>query len=224
MRYKNLIFDLDGTLTDPKNGITGSVSHALSRLGIIENDPARLLPYIGPPLARSFKDLHGLNEEQVEKAVRFYRERFSTVGLYENEVYEGIGELLGLLSELGYVLVLATSKLEHFAEKILDHFHLAEYFCFVAGSTLDGTRSEKGDVIRYALHANGYVPAQTLMIGDTKYDIEGARENGIDSVAVGYGYGDWRETLQSGPTHVCSTIVELKELLIRLAAVGAEGI
>src|SRR5450756_964598 len=118
MRYKNLIFDLDGTLTDPKNGITGGIQHALSKLGIGENDPERLLPYIGPPLARSFQDFHGLNDEQVEKAVRFYRERFAAVGRYENEVYEGIGDLLRSLTEHGYTLTLATSKLEQFAVKI----------------------------------------------------------------------------------------------------------
>jgi len=224
MRYKNLIFDLDGTLTDPKNGITGGIQHALSKLGIGENDPERLLPYIGPPLARSFQDFHGLNDEQVEKAVRFYRERFAAVGLYENEVYEGIGDLLRSLTEHGYTLTLATSKLEQFAVKILEHFHLAEYFSFVAGSTMDGLRSEKGDVIRHALQANRYIPSQTLMIGDTKYDIEGALENGIDSVAVGYGYGDWQETLQTGPTYVCGTVGELKELLIRLAADDTDGI
>lgn len=218
MKYKTLIFDLDGTLTDPKTGITGCVQYALRKAGISVDDLSALLPYIGPPLKRSFRALHGLSDEQAQQAVLDYRERFSYIGMYENEVYPGIPEMLGALRDAGYSIVLATSKLEQYAVDILKHFNLDGFFDFIAGSLQDGSRSEKGDVIRHALRTNLFLPSETLMVGDTKYDIEGAWENDLDSVAVSYGYGDWDETLASRPTYTCGTVKELQELFLGFAA------
>ncbi len=217
MKYKTLIFDLDGTLTDPKTGITSCVQYALRKAGIPADDLSELLPYIGPPLRRSFRSLHGLSDEQAQQAVLDYRERFSRIGMYENEVYPGIPEMLGALRDTGYGIVLATSKLEQSARDILKHFKLDGFFDFIAGSLPDGNRSEKGDVIRHALQANRLLSDITLMVGDTKYDIEGAWENDLDSVAVSYGYGDWDETLASRPTYTCGTVTELRDLLLGFA-------
>ncbi len=218
MKYTHLLFDLDGTLTDPRIGITSCVHYALEKSGIAVPDRESLLPYIGPPLRRSFQDLHGLSPEEAERAVVYYRERFSTIGLYENEVYPGIPELLAALRRQGCVLGLATSKMERYAREILAHFGLEAHFDHVLGSTPDGSLSEKGDIIRLALTRCGFPAERTLMVGDTKYDIEGACENGIDSVAVSYGYGDWSETLAAGPTHTCATVGELGVLLAGLNA------
>jgi len=218
VKYTHLLFDLDGTLTDPQVGITACVQHALIKSGIPVPDRTSLLPYIGPPLRRSFQDLHGLSAEEAERAVVYYRERFSTVGLYENEVYPGIPEMLAALRRKGYVLGLATSKMERYAHEILAHFGLENHFDHVLGSTPDGSISEKSDVIRLALTQCGFPADRTLMVGDTKYDVEGARETGLDSVAVSYGYGDWSETLAAGPTYTCATVGELEALLCRLAA------
>ena len=218
MRYTHLLFDLDGTLTDPKVGITTCVQYALEKSGTPVADRDSLLPYIGPPLRRTFQERHGLSPEEAERAVTFYRERFSTVGLYENEVYPGIPTLLTALRAQGYVLGLATSKMERYAREILAHFGLADRFDHILGSTPDGTLAEKGDIIRLALTRCGFPGDRTLMIGDTRYDIEGARENGLDSIAVSYGYGDWAETLAAGPTYTCATVGELEALLAGLAA------
>lgn len=217
MRYTHLLFDLDGTLTDPKVGITTCVRHALAQCGIPVDDPDSLLPYIGPPLRHSFQTLHGLSPEAAERAVILYRERFSTIGMYENEVYPGIPDMLAALRQKGYVLGVATSKMERYAREILAHFHLAEPFHHIFGSTPDGSLSEKGDIIRKAMTDCGYPADRTLMVGDTKYDIEGARENGLDAVAVSYGYGMWSETLAARPTFTCDSVQALHRLLDRLA-------
>jgi len=221
-QYKSIIFDLDGTLTDPKIGITTCVRHALLLAGIQEGDMGKLLPYIGPPLARSFREFHGLTPVQVEKAILDYRERFSTLGMYENEVYTGIPEMLRVLKEQGFFLALATSKLEIYAIDILKHFALDSFFDFIAGSLRDGSRSEKGDVIRHVIQSTGFQLEETLMVGDTKYDIEGAKENNIASLAVAYGYGTWQDTLDAGPTYTCGTVSELKNLLIGFAERSAK--
>ena len=214
MKYNTMIFDLDGTLTDPKDGITRCVQYALAKMGIDEPDPDLLIPYIGPPLAYGFRTFHGIGEDRIPHAIAAYRERFATVGMLENKPYEGIADLLTALKERGCRIVLATSKLETYAVQILEHFQMAPHFDFVAGSLLDGSRAEKGAVIAHVLQTLSLHPSQALMIGDTKFDVIGAQENGLDSVAVSYGYGEWRETLAANPTYTCDSVAALKRLLL----------
>ena len=211
--YDYFLFDLDGTLTDPGLGITNSVAYALGKYGITVEDRRELYPFIGPPLRQSFSEFYGFDEEKTKEAVAFYREYFSEKGLFENEVYEGIPEVLSQLKQAGKKLLVATSKPEEFTNRILEHFGLAEYFDFVAGATMDETRNEKADIIAYALEQIADADkSKIVMVGDRKFDILGARENGIDSIGVLYGYGSRTELEEAQATH----IVEKPEDLLRL--------
>ena len=209
-QYTTILFDLDGTLTDPKVGITKSVQYALRCMGIEEPDLTKLIHFIGPPLAESFRECYGMSNDQARQAVQYYREYFSVTGIYENGVYAGIPELLSQLVSSRKVLAVATSKPQIFANQILQHFSLAEYFSVVAGSNLDGTRVEKAEVIAYALQQ---LPPtgdkHVLMVGDRKHDIVGAQVNAIDSLAVGYGYGSLSELQAANPTYFVRTVAEL---------------
>lgn len=201
-----LLFDLDGTLTDPGVGITNSVMYALKFFGIIEHDREKLYPFIGPPLLDSFMEFYGFDEQKAEQAVARYREYYRETGIYENQVYDGIPELLKKLNAEGKILMVATSKPEPFAKQILTHFDMMQYFAAVAGSDFERTRNTKGEVIAYALEL--YVrmsgrPMQELkeravMVGDRSYDIAGAKENGICSVGVLWGYGSREELEKAG--------------------------
>ena len=211
--YDYFLFDLDGTLTDPGLGITNSVAYALGKYGITVEDRRELYPFIGPPLRQSFSEFYGFDEEKTKEAVAFYREYFSEKGLFENEVYEGIPEVLSQLKQAGKKLLVATSKPEEFTNRILEHFGLAEYFDFVAGATMDETRNEKADIIAYALEQIADADkSKIVMVGDRKFDILGARENGIDSIGVLYGYGSRTELEEAQATF----IVEKPEDLLRL--------
>lgn len=193
--YRYLLLDLDGTLTDPMEGITGSVAYALSHFGIQVDSLESLNSFIGPPLLDSFVSYSHFTEEMARIAVLKYRERFSAVGIYENRLYSGIEAFLRARKESGQQLVLATSKPECFAERILQHFDIRHYFTFVCGSLTDGTRSAKSEVIRHILDEMAVLNREeVLMIGDTQYDIAGAKQNGIRSLGVLYGYGS-RESL-----------------------------
>ena len=173
--YRFILFDLDGTLTDPKVGITKSAQYALKKMGIDEKNLDNLTSFIGPPLQVSFTDEYGFNKEQTEAAIDYYRERFKEKGMFENKPYEGIAPLLQMLVEQQYTLVVATSKLTVFAEQILKHFELEQYFDLIVGSNLDGTRSEKAEIIRYILdYYNEHSNDEFVMVGDRKYDIIGA--------------------------------------------------
>ena len=208
--YKYVLFDLDGTLTNPEIGITSSVMYALKKFGIIVEDRKALYPFIGPPLTYSFQTFYGLSPEESELAVKYYRERFSVKGLYENEVYAGVEKMLQQLKDSGKILVIATSKPEEFTLKILEHFDLLKYFDFVAGATMDGSRGEKADVIRYALEISGIKDkSQTIMIGDRNYDILGAKENGLASMGVLFGFGDYEELTKAGADYIVSSVEEI---------------
>lgn len=208
-----LFFDLDGTLTDPGIGITNSVMYALKSYGIVEEDREKLYPFIGPPLVDSFQKYYGFTREEGFEATRRFQEYFSQTGIYENAVYPGIPEILGFLCEKGFSPVLATSKPEPFALRILEHFSLLPYFSFVCGSTMDEkTRSEKADVIAYALSQTGADPEKTWMIGDRKYDILGGKAFGMKTVGVLYGYGSREELAEAGADHLCQSVSELKEV------------
>ena len=192
-KIENILFDLDGTLTDPKEGIINSFLYALEKLGISEENINELDAFIGPPLRDSFASRYNLSNEAVEKAVVFYREYFSTKGLYENKIYYGTEELLELLYTKGYKLFVATSKPTTFSEKILQHFNLDKYFINVVGSNLDSTRNDKSEIISYLVSTQGLKTENSIMIGDRKHDIIGAKNNSMRSIGVTYGYGSLEE-------------------------------
>ncbi len=212
--YPIILFDLDGTLTDPKPGITKCVQYALAKMGIEEPDCDKLTLFIGPPLAKAFMEFYQMNELEAAQAVAYYRERFSTVGLYENSVYPGIPELLGRLTAQGSKLAVATSKPTVFSMKILEYFGLSAFFTEVIGSNLDGTRVEKAEVIAFALSCLGDIHGETaIMVGDRMHDILGAKANGLNSIAVSYGYGSLEELRQAGPCQIVGTVEELAAAL-----------
>jgi phosphoglycolate phosphatase len=200
-----IYFDLDGTLTDPKPGITRSIQYALQKLDHPTMPTEDELTWcIGPPLRASFVRLLGA-ETSADLAVSYYRERFSDVGLYENGVYDGIGEVLTKLCASGHRLFVATSKPHVFAERIIDHFGLRDHFERVFGSELDGTRVDKSHLLEYALKQASVDPARTLMVGDRSHDMVGAKNNGMKGIGVLYGYGTRDELLDAGAHHVCAT-------------------
>lgn len=209
--YKYIFFDLDGTLTDPVVGITKSVEYALNKMGIKVENRKELCPFIGPPLTKSFNKYYGFDDETTQKAIEYYREYFSDRGLFENEVYEGIPEVLKELKKNGYILAVATGKPEQFAKQILEKFDLIKYFDFVAGSTMDLSRCEKDDIINYAvenLRINN--KEEILMIGDRDNDIFGAKKAGVDCLSVLYGYGSAEEFESAGAQYIEK---EVKDIL-----------
>lgn len=188
---KNILFDLDGTLTDPSEGITACIAYALEKLKVPCPPKHQLRKYIGPPLWQSFAELlNTTDREEAQAAVAIYRERFSTVGLFENTPYDGIGDALERISTAGYGLYVCTSKPEIFAARIVEHFGLSCFFRKVYGSGLDGTHVEKDGLIAHLLSAEGLDTSQTVMVGDRIYDITGARANGIKGYGVSYGFGE----------------------------------
>lgn len=208
--YKYLLFDLDGTLTDPGEGITNSVAYALRKWGIEVEDRKALYSFIGPPLSASFSEHYGFSKEDSLKCVEYYREYFGVKGLFENNVYEGIYELLEELKRQDKMLVLATSKPEFYAKQILDRYALTKYFDFIAGASMDESRNKKGDVIKYAMKLAGINElSETLMIGDREHDILGAKENGIDSLGVLYGYGNREEHQKAGATYIADSVSDI---------------
>lgn len=214
MNKDYIIFDLDGTLTDPMVGITKSVQYALRSYGIEVEDLETLCPFIGPPLKDSFMEYYGFSPEQATEAIRRYREYFTVTGLYENVEYSGIQELLSELKAHGKHLLVATSKPELFARQILEYFQMSEYFDFIGGASMDEVRVRKGDVIKYVLKENQITElSQAIMIGDRKHDILGAKEAGLESVGVLYGYGNREELELAGADYVVATIEELGQLL-----------
>ena len=217
--YQYILFDLDGTLTDPKIGITTCVQYALHKMGIEEPDPDRLEPFIGPPLIDSFREFYGMNEEEAVRAVEYYRERFSTVGLFENEVYSGIPELLARLKKDGRKLAIASSKPTVYVKKILEYFSIYEYFDIIVGSELDGTRCRKEEVVEEALEQlsadDKFRKRDAVMIGDRKFDIEGAKAHQISSIGVNYGYAADNELVEAGADCVVGNVKELSEVLLK---------
>lgn len=216
MRWKQLLFDLDGTITDPKVGITKSVQYALEAFGIIEPDADRLTPFIGPPLLDSFEQFYQMSREQAQQAVEKYRERFSTVGLYENEIYPGMAQLLSELCAQGCRLAVASSKPTVFVKKILEHFQIESYFSVVVGSELDGRRVQKEEVVAEALRQLSLLgdAGETAMIGDRRFDIEGAQVHQLTGIGVAYGYALPGELEEAGADFVVQDVAELQKLLL----------
>lgn len=215
MKYSEIFFDLDGTLTDPFEGITNSVRRALKYFDIEVKDRNELKCFIGPPLTESFMKYYGLSSVQADEAVVRYREYFSVKGLFENRVYDGIPELLRQLKDTGLRLSVATSKPAVFSERILEKFDLAKYFDFLSGSELDGTRVNKADVIEYAIENLGITDrSKILMIGDRLHDVNGAHECGVDAAGVLWGYGDRAEHEDCNADYIAATLEELKAIIL----------
>ncbi len=209
-----VFFDLDGTLTDPKIGITRCIQHALEQLGVAVPAAEDLTWCIGPPLLESFKSMLG-DDESATAALNHYRERFSDTGLFENEVYDGIPLAIDRLSGSGASLYVATSKPQVYAERILEHFGLTSYFEGVFGSTLDGARHNKTDLLRYALNEMGAVPGTAVMVGDRSHDMIGAKENGVAAIGVLYGYGSREELESAGAQALLSEPCDVGRILDR---------
>lgn len=230
--YRDILFDLDGTLTDPWEGITRCVQHALAHFGI-EEPQDNLTTFIGPPLRESFQARYGMSAEEAETAVEVYRERFSSIGLYENRLFPEVPALLAHLKDRGARLALATSKPEEFARIILDHFGVSAYFDFIVGASMDAKRMTKDAVIAEALRQMGYNEAalakraadraETLshdertegivMVGDREHDIEGARVFGIPCIGVTWGYAPAGEFETARPAAIATTFADLEALL-----------
>lgn len=208
-----IIWDLDGTLTDPAEGITRSVQHALSHYGI-QAEQESLLPFIGPPLVGSFREFFGFSPEQAHEAVGFYREYFREKGIFENRLYPEIPALLGRLCQAGRSNYLASSKPEPFCRRILDHFALTPFFSFIAGSGLDGSLATKGEVLSYLLEKGNILPGQAVMIGDRRFDAEGAAELAVPCIGVLWGYGSREELIGAGAAALAETPGELAGLLL----------
>ena len=219
IKKEYLLFDLDGTLTDPKLGITGCVQYALKAFGIEEPDTDKLEAFIGPPLAQSFVEFYGFDEDKANAAVEKYRERFRDTGIFENEIYAGIPQMLKKLKLRGIHLGVASSKPTEFVERILEHFGIREYFEVVVGSEMDGSRSEKKDVVLEALRRfekKGSVQKQKVfMIGDRKYDVEGAHALGVECVGVTFGYGSMEELMEAHADYIVRSVEELRRFLLR---------
>jgi len=213
-RIKTVLFDLDGTLTDPGLGITNSVMYALAKFGITVTDRASLYPFIGPPLAESFQKYFGFSERDAFTAVDVYREYFSSKGLFENEIYPGVEAMLQQLQGRGTKILLATSKPEVYAEKILSHFGIDRYFYVIAGSELNHSRIDKHEVIEYAFTRASIMDRSTaIMVGDRHHDIDGAKRSNLASIGVTYGYGTAEELRQAGADYLVGTVGELTALL-----------
>lgn len=211
MKYTHVLFDLDGTLTDPKEGITRCVQYALRYFGI-EEDTERLIPFIGPPLAEMFERTYGIDGRT---AVEKYRERYTEIGIFENRVYDGAENMLMHLKSAGMKIALATSKPEIFALRILERYGLIGYFDEVVGSELDGGRTDKAEVIAEALRRLGNPDrSRAVMVGDRSHDVIGAQRCGIDCIAVSFGYAASGELEGAGATVIADTVDRLEELLI----------
>ena len=207
--YNAVIFDLDGTLTDSGEGIFNCVRYTLDKMNLPQLDDATLRRFIGPPLAESFMNYCGMDEETAREATRIYRERYVPIGWKENTVYPGIRALLRHLKEQGVYLAVATGKPQNTAQTVLDYFGLSEYMDRIAGPMAGELHANKADLIRRVLPEN----AKALMVGDTAGDVKGGHDTGIDSAAALWGYGTEESLLEAGPTHVCRTVSDLMELL-----------
>jgi phosphoglycolate phosphatase len=205
-----VFFDLDGTLTDPKEGIVACIRFALSSLNIEIDEDVKLETFIGPPLRDTFRQLCE-NEILAEKAVNLYRERFSNTGLYENRLYDGIEECLESLIGKVRSNYVVTSKPTGFSERIVEHFNISEHFEVVYGSNLDGSLGDKTELLAHVLNSEGINPEDAVMIGDRKFDVIGAKNHGIRSIGVLWGYGSEQELREAGAESICENPLQLHD-------------
>ncbi|OOR09642.1 phosphoglycolate phosphatase [Bacillus cereus] len=219
--YTTFLFDLDGTLTDPKEGIINAVLYVLEKMGIEEVNISELDSFIGPPIQQSFADRYNMNEIEVERAVFYFREYLKQSGLLENKVYDGIGALLQELKDAGNRLFVATSKPTVFAKQVIEHFQLTSFFEEIVGSNLDGTRIKKEEIIAHILQTNEELQKEEMvMIGDRKHDVIGANSNGIASIGVLYGYGNENELSDAGAIHIVKDVEELQGFCIENSTIN----
>lgn len=211
-KYETILFDLDGTITDPAEGITNSVAYSLKSYGIEVEDKRELYSFIGPPLYASFMKYYGFSEQKALEAVDKYREYYSTKGVFECILYPHIEKLLKNLHSSGKKLILATSKPEFFAKQILEHFKINKYFDFLAGATMDSHRVEKADIIKYASKITDI--SSGIMIGDREFDIIGAKTMGLSSIGVTYGYGSREELEKAGADIICESVESIEKILL----------
>ena len=213
--YKYIFFDLDGTIVNSESGILNALRYSLNKFGISNPEYETIIKFIGPPLRDSYMNYYGFNKEQADQGVVYYREYYSKEGIFEANVYDGIEDLLKYLKEHNYKIVLATSKPDEFAKIILEHFGLLKYFDFVAGATMSETRTNKEEVLQYALDENNILDVSSvLMIGDRKFDILGAKKFDIDSVGVLYGFGNREEFENAGANYIVESPMEIIEKVL----------
>ncbi|MDU4849904.1 MULTISPECIES: HAD family hydrolase [Clostridium] len=220
--FKYILFDLDGTITDSGEGITKAVQYALKHFGINVEDINELKKFVGPPLRDSYMKFYNFDEEKATEGIKVFREYYEEKGMFENSLYDGIVDVLKALKKSGKELIVATSKPEVHAKKILEHFNVDKYFTIIAGADFEETRVKKGDVIKYALdnlrntlNDNEVLNlSQVIMIGDREHDIIGAKENNIKAIGVLYGYGDVVELTQARASYIVSKPEDLLEILL----------
>ena len=213
--YKYILFDLDGTLTDPYLGITQCVQYALNAYGIKDEPLEKLKKFIGPPLKNSFMEFYGFDSADADAAVEKYRERFRDTGIFENDIYEGVEEMLKTLKGRGLILAIASSKPQDFVERILDHFHIRQYFDNITGSFMDGRRTVKCEVIEAVIETLKIEDrSQVVMVGDRFHDVEGAKIAGVDCIGVSFGYGGREELEMAGAAAVVDSVEELRNFLM----------
>lgn len=215
---KVILFDMDGTLNESGEGITKSVQYALVKMGKPEESLENLRVFIGPPMLQQLMEYSNMNEIEAKKAIEIYRERYSTIGLFENSIYNGVVDMLSKLKKEGYILAVASSKPEIFVKQILEHYEMYTYFDEIVGATLDQSRTSKADVIKEAMTRMELFncKSEVLMVGDKKHDVLGAKTIGIDCVAVTYGYGTKEELEKEKPMHIVNSVKELEEYILSL--------
>ena len=212
--YKYILFDLDGTLIEPKEGITKCVAYALNKFGIKVKNLDDLTVFIGPPLIDSFMKYYNMSLDDAKLAVKFYRERFQVNGILECELYKNVEETLKKLKKENKILLIATSKPEDFTNSILKRLDIYKYFDLIVGATLDGSRGEKSGVIKYALDQINIIDlSEVIMVGDRMFDIFGAKKNNIDSIGVSYGYAIDNELFESNPTFIVNDIEDIINII-----------
>lgn len=218
MAFSHILFDLDGTLTDPKEGITKCVAYALASFGVQVANLDELCRFIGPPLRQSFADYYGFSAQEAEGLVAKYRERYTDIGIFENRLFEGVEQMLKALKAAGKTVGLATSKPEIFAQRILEKYGIDGYFDVVVGSLLDGTRDAKDEVIAEALRRLSLLPAQKpycIMVGDRHYDIAGGKAFGLATAGLRLGYAEDGELEAAGADFIAADIAELCDYLLQ---------
>ena len=214
MKYKYILFDLDGTITESGPGIMNSVEYALNKMNREVGDRDTLKKFIGPPLTESMEKYYGMSEEEALLGVKYYREYYHDKGIYENRVYDGLEEVLKKINEAGKQAIVATSKPEKYAKIIIDHFHLTQYFACVAGMEMDGGRGTKAQVITYALEKNDITDkSNVLMIGDREHDVIGAHENGLDCLGILYGFGSRKEFEEAGADYIRENVEDILQFV-----------
>lgn len=213
--YSTILFDLDGTLIDSEVGIVKCLQYSLGKMGIVERDTAKLRRCIGPSLLETYCNLYGMNKDDGWKAIHFYRERFDKIGILENSLYTGVDELIKKLSASGKIILLATAKPTEQAQIILERYKLTNFFHTIAGSNLDGTRISKTEIIAFNLNRFPHIDLKkVVMVGDREHDIIGAKQNGITSIGVTYGFGSNDELKAANADYITHSVKGLEKLLL----------